>query len=447
MLLLGNITFFNLAQALVRDYAITEIESNFSDDQSQFLITVTIANLGTTATSDAELIVTLLTGEQRELGRQSFAPLASGTSTTFSLVFNLDDFEPGSEQTIEVVVGRDAFEPQNTPLAQDNQRSITITIPERSLVQTNLWDNPEQFLPVLAFEGESVILFGMAMDQQQAAIVAVVAVAIVLFLWLLTVVLRLIFRRPPRFPAWQPPYAVLPMVDQNSLEGRRQGWQQYAQNSLLLAAPVPGNLHPVKLLLGEQGNNLGGWKCTALRLTQYDTYGRIMRSQAIAPRKVVKRLNNVLKKRTSSSEDILRKQLTAIANDLVKQFSKTMLRKTAFLPVAFDLRWEGKQGEVRILFELYQCQQAAWHRIDQWEPVMAVMAPSLQENFSFTIHGMVGGEKQRDFQKRLREDLIWLLLEMVRELPAPSPAVEQVRHDVFDIPDTLSGMEPMRDQP
>jgi hypothetical protein len=64
-------------------------------------------------------------------------------------------------------------------------------------------------------------------------------------------------------------------------------------------------LHPVKLLQGTDGRNLGNWKVTAMRLSQYDTYGRIARSQAVAERKWVKRLNNALRKRDSLPEDKL----------------------------------------------------------------------------------------------------------------------------------------------
>jgi hypothetical protein len=432
-------TLISSGQTSGRDYAITAIDYSFSEDQRQFLITVSILNQGAKAEREADLVVALLTGNQRELGRQTFAALDEGISTTFSLVFTVADFPPATEQVIEVAVGLDEFEPEGSAVAADNRRSVTVAIPERVFSWSDL-------LPVLAFEGETVTILGYRFSREQFAIGAAVTVAALLFLWLFTVVLRLIFRRPARFPQWQPPYAALPMVDQHSLEGRRQAWQQHAQHNLLLAAAVAGNLHPIKALLDKEGRNLGLWKCSAMRLTQYDSYGRISRSQAIAARKVVKRFNTILRKRHSLNEAALRKELNSVAHVLVKAFGKTMLRKNTFLPVAFDLRWEGKQGEVHIVFELYQCQQSAWHRIDHWEPVMALISPTVQENFSFTIHGMAGGEKVNDYLKRLREDVVWLLSEMLREIPATTPAQEAVRHEVYDIPDTLTGMEPMRDE-
>lgn len=440
LVLLWMGTLLTSGQTAGRDYAITAIDYSFSEDQQQIQITVSIQNLGTSAGREAELVVSVLTGQQRELGRQTFAALESGISTTFSLILPVADFPPNTDQFIEVTVGLDEFEPENSAIAANNRRTVTVPIPERVFSWSDL-------LPVLALEGETITVLGYRLSREQFAIGAVVMVAALLFLWLFTVILRLIFRRPARFPQWQPPYAVLPMVDQHSLEGRRQAWQQHAQHNLLLAAPVAGNLHPIKALLGKEGRNLEMWTCSAMRLTQYDSYGRITRSQAVAPHRVIRRFNAILRKRHNLSEEKLRKQLNGVAQALVNEFGKTMLRKNTFLPVAFDLRWEGKQGEVRILFELYQCQQSAWHRIDQWEPVMALISPTLQENYSFTIHGMVGGEKARDFLKRLREDVVWLLAEMLREIPAAAPEEPAVRQEVYDIPDTLSGMEPMRDQP
>ena len=60
-------------------------------------------------------------------------------------------------------------------------------------------------------------------------------IALSLFcLWLLSLILRLIFRRPPRFDVWQPPYAQPNWQDPNSEMGRRQ-----AGNSTHRTAPWP----------------------------------------------------------------------------------------------------------------------------------------------------------------------------------------------------------------
>src|SRR5690606_37810559 len=119
----------------------------------------------------------------------------------------------------------------------------------------------------------------------------------------------------------------------------------------------------------------------------------------------------VLKKRGTIDETKLQKMLRPITESVVKKFVKKISKKTAFLPIAFDMRWEGKHGDVRIIFELYQFAENAWYRIDQWDPMMQVVSRSMQENYTFTIHGKENAEKMRDFRERLRDDLIWLLLE------------------------------------
>jgi hypothetical protein len=234
------------------------------------------------------------------------------------------------------------------------------------------------------------------------------------------------------------------MYDPNSSEGRRWVWQQHAQNNLLLAPPIEGNIHSVKLLLGTEGRNLHHWKVVGLRLIHYDTYGRISRTQAIVDKSKLKRLNNLIQKRDSYSEEKIQKLLLLIADALVKTFIKKSNKKSAFLPIAFDIRWEGKHGEIRIFFELYQFQNLVWYRIDNWEPMLQVISKTLQENFTFTMHGKASHEKMRDFRDRLRDDLIWLLLEMMRvEQAIPESDSNAVERQQYNIPDTLSAIQPI----
>ena len=76
---------------------------------------------------------------------------------------------------------------------------------------------------------------------------------------------------------------------------------------------------------------------------------------------------------------------------------------------------------------------------------MQVLAQKMQENFTFTIHGKATPEKIKDFRERLRDDLIWLLMESLRVEQAPvyNPQEQQFSRQQFEIPDTLSGMSPM----
>jgi hypothetical protein len=419
-----------------RDYAILDITYEVSADQAQLILHVTVQNLGAAATTPSEIVTRIAGDPNRELSRGVVEPLAAGATQIIPVVLSANDFPVDGTQSIEVSVGLDAYELPNTPIAENNIRSIDITIATVAAENITLFD----------FNGEEFIVFGYVFSRSDAALYLAGFTVVVIVLWLISVVLRLIFRRPPRFGTWQPPYGMMPMYDQNTVEGRRQAWQTHAQNSLLLAAPTDGNLHPVKMLIGTDGGNLRNWKISAMRLSQYDTYGRIARSQAVADKQWVKRFNNLLKKRYGQSEAKVQKMLRPIARGLVQQFRKHVNKKNGFLPIALDIRMEGKHGEVRIVFELYQCQGRAWYRLDQWEPTMMIVAQTMQENFTFTIHGRMTHEKMNEFYDRLRDDLSWLLLEMVRvDEMASQPQQQQQPREAFNVPDTLSGMQPIHD--
>jgi hypothetical protein len=417
------------------DYAIVNVADSVSSDQSQLILVVTIENLGAAATVPTQLITRLNGESELELSIQTVEPLGAGEIVEETINLSVDDFPTNGAQSILISVGLDGIEASTATTLENNVWTVDITI--------GVADD----ITLLDVKGSEYTVLGYVFSREDAALYLVMFAAIVIMLWLLSVVLRLLFRRPARFGTWQPPYGLMPMYDQNTMEGRRQAWQTHAQNSLLLAAPNDGNLHPVKMLIGTDGGNLHNWKITALRLSQYDTYGRIARSQAVADKKWVKRLNNVLKKRTMQTEEKVQKMLRPVAGGLVREFRKKVNKKNGFLPISLDVRFEGKHGEVRIVFELYQCQGRAWYRLDQWEPTMMVVAQTMQENFTFTIHGRLNNEKMNEFSDRLRDDIIWLLLEMVRVEEwshQPQPAAEKPR-EAFNIPDTLSGMQPIHD--
>lgn len=421
----------------IRDYAISNISHAFTEDGSQVIIDLVITNEGADASTTAEIVVRVLTDDSQIYWSDTLNPLNSGESIAIRVPFDTQNFPPGSRQSIEASVGIDAFELANTPIAENNVVSIVIPIPEKRVVLDT--STP------LAFDGDDVIVLGYPLSRQRLVLFVVVLVGLVVVFWIFTVIVRLIFGRPPRFPTWQPPYGWMPNYDQQSLEGRRQAWQHHAQNGLLLTAPTEGNLHAVKLLMSIDGEMLANWDVSALRLSQYDTYGRIARSQSIASNKLIKRLNNTFRKRLTMQPDQLQKSLKPIASGLVKQFRKQIGHKNIFLPIAFDMRLEGRHGEVRILFELYQCRQQVWYRLDQWEPSMMVVSQMVQENLTFTIHGKMNDEKPREFFSRLEDDLIWLLMELIR-VEQPVQEQEELPHEMFNIPDTLSGMEPIRDE-
>ncbi|MEM9951506.1 MAG: hypothetical protein AAF846_07895 [Chloroflexota bacterium] len=422
-----------------RDYAITSVDSELIDDDSSILLTIVVTNNGGDAVGDTNIIVRLLGEDPRVLIDSEFAPLNSGAGVTLEIPFSVQLFDADSQAELEVSVGVDNFELANTPIAGDNVETVTIDIPARTSAASSdfVW---------LQRQGDTIIIADQPYTLLEFSLGVLAFVGILLAFWMFSILVRAIFSRPPRFGTWQPPYGVIPPYDQNSVDGRRWGWQQVAQNSLLLAPPTEGNVHAVKLLMGTDGITLNHWKVTGMRLSQYDVYGRIARTQVLADKKQIRRMNNILKKRSNIDEAKLQKMLRPIADHLVKQFTKKVSKKTSFLPIAFDMRFAGKHGDVRIIFELYQFSQKAWFRIDQWDPMMQVVSQSMQENYTFTIHGKDASEKKRDFRERLRDDLIWLLLESFRvetvteDVTGGQPAVREQ----FNVPDTLSGIEPIK---
>lgn len=436
-----------------RDYAIGAIRHEFSPDRTRFSLFVSVINRGADAQATSQ--VTILQNG-RILAQETLPPLQALETLTLEIPFITADFTGGSIQSFRVEVGIDALEPADSPLASNNSISESVAIPlnvprpadETANLMPLNFDTIDDYLRELVIVSDNRVTIGkLDFDKFDFVLALVGGLGIFLALWMLSVILRMVFKREPRLAIWQPPYATAPLFDQNTLEGRRQAWQQFAQNCLILAAPAEGNLHPVKMLLGANGGTLNDWQVSALRLSQYDTYGRITRSQSISEKKLIKRLNQLLKRRSRLSEAKLEKQLRSLARALVRNFRKKIAKKNAFLPLAFDMRLNGKHGEVRIFFELYQFQQGAWYRIDIWEPNMLVVKEKMQENFTFTIHGMSSGETYRTYLKRLEVDLTWLLLETLRIPPIPSveasPEALQPAPVSFHVPDTLSGMQPL----
>jgi hypothetical protein len=250
-----------------------------------------------------------------------------------------------------------------------------------------------------------------------AGIIAAVGILLVV-IWLVTVVLRIIFDREPEFPAWQPPYRIDPMLNPETTWARRQMWQQHAQSDALPPPLESGPFAARKILTDGQGIKLRGWRVTGLRLTQFDAYGRVGRTQTIAPQRAVKRMNRVLAKAADMSEAALRRSLLPVARELVKPFMKKA-KRTPRLPLALDVRLKAPRGEARIFFELYQWNGAAWDIMDAWEPDMLIATSSVQENFTYALGGLRSGEKPRQFAMRLRDDLVRILANAL-EMPVPS---------------------------
>jgi hypothetical protein len=447
-----------------RDYVVSNATHVFAPDETTFTVSFTVTNQGGDAVGPSTISVTDEDGRSVIQGKDNTLPaLAKGASQNFSFLFNSADFGPNSTQVFEIEAGIDQYELAGSPFARNNKAEVSISIP--SIVRqpsqsgqstpdpnspnaggVSLPNVQDILAPLLSWiPTGNVVVAGQSIPQNLLFAIAVALVAIVI--WFLFVILRAIFRRPQKIGIWQPPYGTMPTMDPNSVAGRRQAWQSHAQNGTILAAPTEGNLHPIKLLLGPQGDFMKGWRITAMRLSQYDGYGRVGRTETIAPSGLVKRLNRILQNNSRYQGDALNKALRPVARAFVKQLRKNMTKRTVHLPVAMDIRFEGKQGEVHIAFELYQCQGQAWHRLDRWEPMMMVIGRRLIENYTYTIHGMSSGETTREFFVRLPEDVEWLLGETVRSRAMAAPDVLPAPQPTYEVPDTVSGMQPVVDRP
>lgn len=448
VLLWGMVTAAAAQQPTIsRDYAILpNIKTVLSADETLVTVEFTVRNSGADATAPTTLrVINLLDNSTVHDG--TFAPLRTGEARTVTLPLPTAKFPAGANVPLRIEVGIDDLEPANSVIALDNAFQFSVEIPLTAGAAPTpapiVADAPPaqaSDAPLFAVDESGVTLFGQFFPTEQVLIGVGVLAGALLLLWLFSVMIRLIFGTPPIFDLWQPPYAQMPPLDPNSLEGRRQAWQQHAQSPLILGAPQPNAVYAVKTLLNMEGAPLENWRVVGLRAMQYDNYGRVAQSQHIASNSLLKRMNALLKRRAKLKPEQLERQLRGIVQRFIKDFRKRITKQNAFLPIALDLRLDGKHGEVRILFELYQFQNGRWVRIDQWEPVMAILTRMIEEQFTYTVHGIRGGERLRDYHRRLVQDITWLLLETLRvRTPSSKPAsVPQV-----DTPDTVTGMKPI----
>jgi hypothetical protein len=248
-------------------------------------------------------------------------------------------------------------------------------------------------------------------------------------LLLLILVLRLLLRRDPKFAVEPPPYANMPTLSPSSNAGRRQGWQFHANSDL--APPYhaeEGATHIRKVLTGMEGGKLLNWQIEGLRLSQYDQYGRISRSEVIARPRTLRRLNRIAGKAREADVEVekLQRRLDGVVKPLARRLRSNINRRSSTLPIAMDLRFEGGHGEVRIFFELYQLDHGRWQRVDAWEPEMMVRGTAIHENFTYTLRGLQPGEEFKDFTPRLADDMVQLLLAMLGH--EQKPVAEDTAH-------------------
>jgi len=255
-------------------------------------------------------------------------------------------------------------------------------------------------------------------DPVHVAALAGICLMMVILLVLFIIVLRLMFREKPRFVLHAPPYASVPPLAPSTNAGRRQGWQFHAQNDQ--APPYPaneGSTHVRKLLIGIDGVKLSNWESVGLRMNQYDQYGRIARSEVVAPRKMCRSLSKTAERAASLSEEQVSRRMRPIASKLVGQFRRKINPCSAMLPVALDIAFQGVHGEVRIRFELFYLEQGRWRMVDAWEPEMTVAGRAIHENYSYSLIGLRQGEPFNTFARRLQDDLTNVLTDMLKQEP------------------------------
>lgn len=385
-------------------YRIIPLGEGVSQDGCRFELEYLISNNGAASTQPVVVELRALNQSDVVLASQPVDPLEAGRGSTIRLTAPTTGFTPNTSQTFEVRLVL------NGGLAFGSQpRQITLSIP----AATAECNPPPAATNPLYIE---FLDYTVDLDNLKREEILIGALMLVLVLVLLLVLLRLyhlIFRRPPSFGNYLPPYATTPPIDPYSQSGIRQSWQPYAQNNTITQPAVRGTSAVVKLLQGADGQYLSGWTITALRMSQYDQYGRVARTYTPAPLWVVRRLNRLAHTRKPLDADQVERKVTPLARTLTRQLLRRITQRSAVLPVALDLRLRGQHGEVSIVFELYQSDGANWVLLDRWQPEMAVTGKTIWETYTYTVHGQSGGETFRDFRQRLPLDVTRLLSELL----------------------------------
>lgn len=373
--------------------------------------------------------------------REIIPPLATGSVHGVEVRFSVTRYPSGSTQQIEIVVARPEIEAGLFPSMSSNTSAISVLVPAHSGESSAI--APSDSAPDSEPAGDNLIVdipftdYFVDLGEREevlryTGIGLLAGVVAVLFL----MIFNALFRGPPQFGNWQPPYANMPALDPNSLYGRRQQWQAHAHNNLLPASCRPGTIIARKLLNGMDGGYLSGWSVKSIRMTQYDMYGRVSRSQVLAKRRDVRRLDKAAGRLHKLSEKAIRRRVRPIARRLARQFRRKVTRRSAMLAIALDVRLQGRHGEVRIVFSLYDCQIGKPQHLDTWEPEMTVLGKAIYDSYTFTIFGQHGGERYRDFRKRLAGDVERALCDFLRADPPRG-----VAHDTADDTDRFAPVD------
>lgn len=407
-----------VAQEARPDYAIRNIRHRFSSDKTETIVEFEVVNTGGAATQPASVdLAVIATGEV--IDSDTLNPLAANAQFTITFVFDTNLFPPESSQSLRAAVT------MNEPEISDrnNFGQISITFPALAAEATpQAPPEPTPAIPRSSLDDllrpiNRVIADFDPANPVHVAVAVGIGGAVLILLLLILLIARLLFQRTPQFGSWQPPYASMLPVDPNTSAGRRQQWQQHAQNGSLPTSCIDGNTLARKLLIGVDGGNLVGWRVKAIRMSQYDMYGRVARSQALASSKWVKRLDWAARRSGSLDAERVTRRVRPVAKALVKEFQKKLNQRNSMLPIALDIRLQGTHGDVRIIFELYQCQYGQWQKLDGWEPEMTVVGKTIYESYTYNLHGLGPSETMKDFRRRLTDNISAVLTEMIKGTP------------------------------
>lgn len=419
------------AQTERRDYAITTPLVTYSTDGETAIVSFTISNQGGDALEESQ--VTIADNQSGRIVKSETLPiLAAGEALAYSTELTLAGY-PEGDVFLQVEVGIDQYELAGSSIARNNSMLFTVNVSNaRQAIGGQATQFPQP-TPVVRYDlwipifnlginfGSEGIQINDSMISTVQIVLAVVLLALILFLiWIASLVLRLTIRRPPAFETWQAPYTINTFLDPDSPEGRRQSWQFQAQNSAILAPPVADQVAVVKRLVDQHGRVLGAWSIKAVRTMQYDIYGRINRTEVIMSYGVIKQLNIFAERAQTLDNQQLTKLLQPIAKRISRAATAAIETQNRTLPIAMEIRFDGVSGEGRIVFELYQCRNSAWHLVDSWEPELVNTGSRIPENYTYTLNGMLPGESYREFKARLPQDLTQLLGSLFYHHQAPA---------------------------
>ncbi|MCY3779655.1 MAG: hypothetical protein OXG78_05040 [Chloroflexi bacterium] len=416
--------FLVAGQTRPRDYAVSTSAVSYDADAATAIIAFTVENKGGDAQEETEILATLYQSADTEI-RETLPALLAGQKRDIEIHFPMAGLPPKEISTVELRVGIDQFELDGSPIARNNRQLVYINPEDAGLAAgadsgigatSPIYD---LYLPLvnlgINFVEAGLEVNGRVYGGGELLGFAGVILVTLICLWLLSLVLRLILRRPPKFEPWQAPYAIGAWTDPNSALGRRQGWQMHAQNPMIEAPRAPNQVAVIKRLTDDGGINLGSWNIQAVRTAQYDIYGRISRSEVVMPRAINKRLTRIAQRGPGLDQAGLRKAIRPVAQRLCRHALAAIEKQNRSLPLALDMRFEGDPDVARVHFELYQYRSDAWHLIDEWEPEMSKPGARIPEHFTFSLNGQLPGENYREFKARLRDDVTELLAGLVGE--------------------------------